>query len=306
MPDQRNIRRILIGLLLLLPSVFGQTDSETVWNLKYLLSWPPPRYTTGRNTKILWLAGDQTAMEMRKMYSNDYLAQPFILRSVLWILETAFEQPDWVRNANDREPRASISLLRSVQQVVEDKRYETAIDKLIDKLKVPATRAKDFACIDPLALSTIPINSRKQAPDLVLTDSNDKPFRLSDDKGRPVLLIVRDSKSEPWTDVLSDMQKTFQQGGLAVVGMWVDAGGRSSLDAYLRSPGTVKPDYPILLGNGNVAQNFGSGSLPMTVLIDRNGRIAAFQSSDGAGAGPLYCTYEYAINALLAEPVNAN
>jgi hypothetical protein len=44
----------------------------------------------------------------------------------------------------------------------------------------------------------------------------------------------------------------------------------------------------------------------MTVLIDRNGRIAASQSSDGTGAGPLYCTYERSINALLDEAAKAN
>jgi hypothetical protein len=39
-----------------------------------------------------------------------------------------------------------------------------------------------------------------------------------------------------------------------VVGLWVDAGGRNSLDAYLRSAKVSKPDYPIVLGSGFVAE----------------------------------------------------
>jgi hypothetical protein len=254
----------------------------------------------------LHFAGDQTAVEMHKLYDNDFLAQPGNLRNMLIILEIAFEKQDLVEHAEDRKPMASIALLRSVQKKVSDERHKMAIDKLIAKLKMPETIAKDFGCIDPLALSMIPIDSRKQAPDLVLRDSNHKSFRLSDNKGIPVLLIVKDSKSEPWPDVLSDMQKTFQPGGLAVLGLWVDGGGQNTLDAYLRPPNPVKSDYPILLGSGDVARTFGAGPLPITVLIDRRGRIAAFQSSDGTGAGPYYCTYRGAINALLAEPASVN
>jgi hypothetical protein len=170
-----NIHRFLISFVLLLPIAFGQTDSATAEDLAYLLSWPPPFRTTGQNTKILWWAGDQAAVQMRKMYRNDFLVQPFILRSVLWILETAFGNLAWVDHVEDREPRAAISLLRSLQETVEDDGHEIAIDKLIEKLKVPETIAADFGCIDALVLTTKPIKSRKQASDLVFRDSNDSP-----------------------------------------------------------------------------------------------------------------------------------
>jgi hypothetical protein len=164
------MQRILIASLLLLPFALGQTPSDTAEDLRYLLSWPPPDRISGRNIKVLWFAGDQTAVEMRKMYGNDFLVQPFILRSVLRILEISFEKLDWVVHPEDREPRASISLLRSLRRTVEDKRYETAIDELIAKLTAPETIGTDFGCIDALALSVIPIGSRKQAPDLLLRD----------------------------------------------------------------------------------------------------------------------------------------
>jgi len=143
----------------------------------------------------------------------------------------------------------------------------------------------------------------KHAPDLVFRDSSDKPFRLSDDKGRLVLLSIGNAASEPgWINPLGHEQKKYEGSGLAVVGVWVDTGGQNSLEAYLSSPKVSKPDYPIVLGSVDDAQAFGPGSLPMTVLIDRSGRIAAFQSSDGTGADPLYCTYEAAVKALVAEP----
>jgi hypothetical protein len=301
------MQRILIASLLVLPFAFGQTDSETAWDINYLMS-SHDRYG-GRHIKILYFAGDQTAVEMRRLYDDNFLVQPHNLRNVLWILSAAFGQRDCIVQAEDREPRASISLLRSLQKKVADERYKAAIEKLINKLDPPPTLivlpGEDYACIDPLTLPLIPMRLRKQAPDLVLRDSDNKLSRLSDNKGKLVVLNVGDSKSElAWANALSYVQTTYHEDGVAAVGIWLDAGGRGALDAYLRL--AAKPNYPLLVGNGDKAEAFGIGSLPMTVLIDRSGRIAAFQSSDGTGAGPADCTYESAIQALLAEPAKEN
>ncbi len=298
------MRRLLIASFLVVPFAFGQQESETAWDVKYLME--AERYG-GRHIKILWWAGDQTAVEMRKLYDDDFLAQPRNLRKVLGILEAAFGNLEQVRYAEDKEPRASISLLRSVQQKVSDPRYKTAIDELIDKLRVPEAIEADSGCIDPLALPMIPISSRKQAPDLALRDFNDKPFRLSDDKGRPIIVNIWDSNSQPQAAGLTfRLPGRFGMSGLAVVGVWEDAGGRTTLDTYLNRAGMAEPDYPVVPGRGDISQAFGAGPLPIVVLIDRSGKIAALQSSDGTGFAPLSCTYDGAIKALLAEPASVN
>jgi len=281
----------------------AQTASGLASDLAYLMK--SPERVTRYYDKVLWFSGDQAAVEIRKLYDDDFLAQPRNLRNVLWILETAFAQRDWIMNADDRDPRAATSLLRSLQKNVTDERYKTSIDKLIEKLNATATIESDFGCIDPLTLPPIPINSRKQVPDLALRNSNDKPFRLSDYKGRPIVLNVWDNNSQPQVAGLTyGLQKKYQETGLAVVGMWADASGASALDAYLRKAGIANPDYPIVLGREDSARALGPGPIPLIVLIDRTGKIAAFQSSDGTGAGPYYCTYQSAIKTLLAEPVN--
>ena len=167
------MRRLLIASFLVVPFAFGQQESETAWDVKYLME--AERYG-GRHIKILWWAGDQTAVEMRKLYDDDFLAQPRNLRKVLGILEAAFGNLEQVRYAEDKEPRASISLLRSVQQKVSDPRYKTAIDELIDKLRVPEAIEADSGCIDPLALPMIPISSRNRLRIWHYETSTTSPF----------------------------------------------------------------------------------------------------------------------------------
>jgi peroxiredoxin len=294
------MRLLLITALALISSALGQTPSEAADELKYLMN--PSSRVGGRHTKDLQFAGDRTAVELQKIYVDDLLAEPQNLRSVLSILQTSFEDRDLIVNAEDREPRATILLLRSMSKKVSDPRYRAAIDKLIVKLNPDATfsASEDYGCIDPLALPLTPIKLRKQAPDLVLRDAKDKPFRLSEYTSRPILLSFVDS-TRPWSIEFSQIQEAYKRNGLAVAGILVDhPGGRNTFDAFQQG---TKPDYPILLGSPEVVGTVGAGPLPMTMLIDRNGRIAAFQSSDGTGASPYYCTYYDAIQALLAEPV---
>lgn len=298
------MRLLLITALALLSSALGQTPSEAADELKYLMN--PSSRVGGRQIKDLQFAGDRTAVELQKIYVDDFLAKPHNFRSVLSILQTSFEERDLIVNAEDREPQATILLLRSIEKKVSDQRYRAAIDKLIVKLKPDATfsASEDYGCIDPLALPLTPIKLRKQAPDLVLRDAKDKPFRLSEYTSRPILLSFVESTDQPWSIEFSQIQEAYKRNGLAVVGILVDhPGGRNTFDAFQQG---TKPDYPIVLGSPDVVRTVGAGPLPMTMLIDRSGRIAAFQSSDGTGASPYYCTYYDAIQALLAEPVGDN
>jgi AhpC/TSA family len=301
------MQHVLVVSLLFLRCAFGQTESDTAEDIRYLMG-SPTRISDHEN-KMLWWAGDHAAVELRRMYTDDFLVQPNNLRMVLGIVKTAFDQRDWIKDLEDREPSASISLLHSLYDKVSDERYKAAITKLVNKLRPPQTLVvpvgEDYWCVDPLTLSPISVKLRKQAPDLEGRDANDKPFHLSDYRGRVVALDIWDTNSQPGVIAVAyGIKLRYQESGLAAIGMWVDAGGSRTLTSYMRTIGAENIDYPVVLGNSGAAQTFGSGRLPMTVLIDRRGKIAAFQSSDGTGAGPYNCSYEDAINVLLAEPVN--
>ena len=57
-------------------------------------------------------------------------------------------------------------------------------------------------------------------------------------------------------------------------------------------------NYPIVVGNADIAKSYGVASLPETLLIDRRGRIA-----DAHAGMVIKDAWEKAIRKLLAEPL---
>jgi len=115
---------------------------------------------------------------------------------------------------------------------------------------------------------------RAPAPDFTLNDSHGKPIRLSAYTGKVVLLDFwatwcTGCKVEiPW---YMEFQKKYQRRGLASIGVAMDDEGWQIVAPYLKK----KPiTYPIVVGDANVAQTYHVESLPVTLLIDRHGRIA--------------------------------
>ena len=119
-------------------------------------------------------------------------------------------------------------------------------------------------------------NQRKAAPDFTLKDADGKTVRLSDYKGKVVLLDFWATwcgpcKIEiPW---FMEFEQQFKDKGFAVVGVSMDEDGWSAVKPYLAR---MNVNYRIVLGNDKVGDQYGGvDSLPTTFLIDRQGRIAA-------------------------------
>lgn len=130
-----------------------------------------------------------------------------------------------------------------------------------------------FVPARPLSIVT----PRTSAPPLSLKDASGKSIRLSDYKGRVVLLDFwatwcTGCKLEiPW---FIEFEKKYRSQGLAAVGVAVDDEGWQTIKPYL----VQHPiSYPVVLGNMDVLQRtFGlPASLPVTLLVDRRGRIAS-------------------------------
>lgn len=112
------------------------------------------------------------------------------------------------------------------------------------------------------------------APDFILTDAAGRPVRLSDFRGKVVLLNFwatwcSPCRAEiPW---FSGFQQAY--GDLVVLGVSLDEDGWTSVKPFIDNH-PVR--YRVMIGTDDVALRYGvSESLPVTLLIDRSGRIAA-------------------------------
>lgn len=132
-----------------------------------------------------------------------------------------------------------------------------------------------FAAPATVPADLTPTASRKPLPEVALTDSKGAPVNLSAYNGRVVLLDFwatwcEGCKEEiPW---FMEFQNKYGQKGLAVVGASLDDDGWKSVKPYLRQHGI---NYRIVIGTLESAKQFGVGKgMPVTLLIDRNGKIA--------------------------------
>ncbi len=117
--------------------------------------------------------------------------------------------------------------------------------------------------------------SRKAAPDFTLKNAKGDPVKLSDYNGKVVLLdfwgtFCAVCKVEvPW---YVKFQSEYKESGLSVVGVSLDEDGWKSVKPFMDEQ---RVNYTIVIGNWELAKLFGFGNeLPLTLLIDRNGRIA--------------------------------
>ena len=119
--------------------------------------------------------------------------------------------------------------------------------------------------------------SRKTCPDFKLSDAKGAAVKLSDLKGKVVLLDFWATYCDickveiPW---YVEFQNKYKQGGLSVVGLSVDEDGWKAVKPFLTEQ---KVTYTVVLGDWDLAARFGvtaQGGLPVTFLIDRSGKIA--------------------------------
>ena len=117
-------------------------------------------------------------------------------------------------------------------------------------------------------------NVRKTAPNFTLSDSKGASVRLSDYKGKVVLLDFwatwcHGCKTEiPW---YMEFQNRYKDKGLAVIGVSMDDDGWKSVKPFIEEN---KMNYEVVIGNEALAKLYAVDNLPVTLLIDRTGNIA--------------------------------
>ncbi len=144
-----------------------------------------------------------------------------------------------------------------------------------------------------------PIGARQTAPEFALKDVNGATVRLSDYRGKVVLLSFWATwcgpcKIEvPW---FIEFEQANKDRGFAVIGVSMDEEGWAVVKPFLAE---WNVNYRTLLGDSMIAQLYGGvEALPTNFLIDRDGRVAsAHQGLIGKS------TYQNEIQELLsAQP----
>jgi thiol-disulfide isomerase/thioredoxin len=119
---------------------------------------------------------------------------------------------------------------------------------------------------------------------------------LSQYKGKVVLLNFwatwcHGCKQEiPWYMEFADK---YKDRGFVVIGVSMDEDGWKSVKPFLQEK---KMNYPVIIGNQELMNQYGGDSMPVSVLIDREGKIADLHSGVVNKGG-----WEREIQQLLGE-----
>lgn len=112
------------------------------------------------------------------------------------------------------------------------------------------------------------------APDFTLETLDGKNLRLSDLRGKAVLLNFWATWCGPCkieTPWLVELQKQYGSQGLQVVGIAMDDSGKDDIEKFAKDMGV---NYPVLLGKEAVGDAYGGvPALPESFFIGRDGKI---------------------------------
>jgi peroxiredoxin len=114
----------------------------------------------------------------------------------------------------------------------------------------------------------------KLAPDFELKSLDGRTAKLSDYRGKTVLLNFWATWCAPCRvemPTLVALYEKYHTQGLEIIGVSMDDGSQERVAKFASE---MKINYPILLGNSSVADNYGGlRLLPQTVFISRDGKI---------------------------------
>ena len=111
------------------------------------------------------------------------------------------------------------------------------------------------------------------APDFSLKSLQGKTVKLSDHKGKVVMLEFWATWCPPCRAAIPGVEKlhkTYKDKGLVVLSISMDQGGWDSVRTFVKDYGMT---YPVLIGTDDAATKYQVRTIPMTVIINKDGKI---------------------------------
>lgn len=136
-------------------------------------------------------------------------------------------------------------------------------------------------------------------PAFALPDLSGNEVSLDDFAGQVVVLDLWATWCPPCRKeipFLVSMYEEYKDQGLAVIGIGLDQGGASVIAPFVEANDVT---YTILIGDQTVSRDFKVSGIPMTLTIDRDGRVVA---KDVGFAPEMEAEMRARVVELLARP----
>lgn len=128
------------------------------------------------------------------------------------------------------------------------------------------------SCLTPFAAEAP--GKKMAAPGWQLQSMEGKPVKLSDYKGKVVVLNFWATWCPPCREEIPDLvllQQQYASQGLVVLGISMDRGGPAMVVSFAKKYGI---NYPVVLGDERTSEAYGGiQALPTTFIIDRKGNV---------------------------------
>ncbi len=114
----------------------------------------------------------------------------------------------------------------------------------------------------------------QSAPDFVLPSLEGKSLRLSDFKGKVIILDFWATYCPPCREEIPDFVKLYNKyrdKGLVIIGVSLDRGNIEGVKRFCRN---IRVNYLIAIGNYEITESYGGiRYIPTTFIIDKNKNI---------------------------------
>lgn len=118
--------------------------------------------------------------------------------------------------------------------------------------------------------------SSASAPEFTLPTSDGKTLKLSDYKGKVVILDFWATWCPPCRKGipdLVDLKKRYGNKGLEIIGISLDQDTKPDVVPFIKE---YKINYPVVYGDANIVMQYGGiRSIPTSFVIDKEGKIIA-------------------------------
>jgi peroxiredoxin len=127
----------------------------------------------------------------------------------------------------------------------------------------------------PVQSAVKPVDERKIAPDFDLREAPGKSVKLSDFRGKVVLLnfwATWCGGCKVEIPEFIEFQNKYKGSGFEAIGISTDEDGWKVVKPFMEEK---KINYTVVLGDDEICKRYGVEAMPVTLLIDKEGRIAA-------------------------------